>query len=165
MSEEAAKCVAHGKKVCSLCTLNPSTCGSGQAGIQVGCGTYASTGMHWDTCPNRVTGIDGNGDWVMANGERVAPKSHRLMGEEDQGVFKDLDPRMFTFIKDMSQDDLIKEIIDDQRSDLKKLEMIKLREMVAAMRVENFKRAVMKEAGLRVHIGPLGFPHIEEDEN
>jgi hypothetical protein len=48
-----AKCSAHGDRMCGQCAQNPSTCAEpdGQ------CGTWLSTGMHWDTCPNRVRGF------------------------------------------------------------------------------------------------------------
>lgn len=45
-------CVAHGNNSCWQCSLNPSTCT--QPGETPGCGEYAVTGMHWDSCPNRV---------------------------------------------------------------------------------------------------------------
>lgn len=45
-------CVAHGNNSCWQCSLNPSTCA--QPGETPGCGEYAVTGMHWDSCPNRV---------------------------------------------------------------------------------------------------------------
>lgn len=50
MSE--ARCVAHGYRRCTWCSLNPADC----AGIHPSCGTYSQDGMHWDTCPNRVKG-------------------------------------------------------------------------------------------------------------
>lgn len=48
-----AKCSAHGDRMCGQCAQNPSTCAEpdGQ------CGTWLTTGMHWDTCPNRVRGF------------------------------------------------------------------------------------------------------------
>jgi len=52
---EEPKCAAHGYRRCTWCSLNPANCvdrlGRG------GCSTYAEDGMHWDTCPNRVTGL------------------------------------------------------------------------------------------------------------
>lgn len=49
-------CIAHGVTACTACTLNPSTCGPDHTGDQdqVGCGQYGVTGMHYDTCPNRI---------------------------------------------------------------------------------------------------------------
>lgn len=45
-----AKCPAHGQRFCMACCRNPSTCVEDNGG----CGFYSSTGMHWDTCPNRI---------------------------------------------------------------------------------------------------------------
>src|SRR5688572_22587280 len=47
------RCVHHGVEACTACSANPASCGDPDA-VQVGCGHYAATGMHWDTCPNRV---------------------------------------------------------------------------------------------------------------
>lgn len=49
-----ARCSAHGDRMCADCAQNPSTCAEPNA---PGCGTWLSTGMHWDTCPNRVRGF------------------------------------------------------------------------------------------------------------
>lgn len=46
------KCAAHGIPRCTACSRNPGNCGN-ESG-DVGCATYGDTGMHWDTCPNRV---------------------------------------------------------------------------------------------------------------
>ncbi len=51
----APRCVHHGVEACPACSANPGSCGDPDA-VQVGCGHYAATGMHWDTCPNRVDG-------------------------------------------------------------------------------------------------------------
>lgn len=48
--EPDQKCVAHGNRVCALCHANPGDCTADLGG----CGMWRSTGMHWDTCPNRV---------------------------------------------------------------------------------------------------------------
>jgi hypothetical protein len=48
-----ARCPAHGDPRCALCHRNPSTCADPE---YVECGTWSRTGMHWDTCPNRVRG-------------------------------------------------------------------------------------------------------------
>lgn len=47
-----AQCSAHGEWKCAHCHRNPASCidGAGE------CGMWAPTGMHWDTCPNRVRG-------------------------------------------------------------------------------------------------------------
>lgn len=45
-----AKCSAHGDNACWRCARNPASCAS-ETGS---CSTYATTGMHWDTCPNRI---------------------------------------------------------------------------------------------------------------
>lgn len=45
-----ARCSAHGDNACLMCARNPGDCVT-----DVGsCGMYVSTGMHWDTCPNRI---------------------------------------------------------------------------------------------------------------
>ncbi len=49
--DSTAKCSAHGQKLCIDCARNPSTCARDD---NSGCGMYSSTGMHWDTCPNRI---------------------------------------------------------------------------------------------------------------
>lgn len=46
------RCTAHGRTACKACSRNPGTCLDDFGG----CGVYADTGMHWDTCPNRVRG-------------------------------------------------------------------------------------------------------------
>lgn len=48
------RCVAHGNVACWHCSLNPASCGVEDGPDDPGCSAYASTGMHWDTCPNRV---------------------------------------------------------------------------------------------------------------
>lgn len=47
-----AICPAHGNRYCRACSRNPGDC-IGDCG---GCGYWSATGMHWDTCPNRVRG-------------------------------------------------------------------------------------------------------------
>lgn len=54
-----ARCPAHGQPRCAHCHRNPSTCaptGRGETRSHDGCDFYAATGMHWDTCANRVIG-------------------------------------------------------------------------------------------------------------
>lgn len=46
------QCSAHGKALCLMCARNPGGC----EGDQGGCATYPVTGMHWDTCSNRISG-------------------------------------------------------------------------------------------------------------
>lgn len=47
-----ARCSAHGEAYCAACHRNPGSCAKpyGQ------CETWLSSGMHWDTCANRVRG-------------------------------------------------------------------------------------------------------------
>jgi hypothetical protein len=47
---EPARCAAHGEANCDLCSLNPADCS--EPGGQ--CEVYRTTGMHGDTCPNRI---------------------------------------------------------------------------------------------------------------
>lgn len=49
--EADAKCSAHGAPGCELCHRNPADCASSRPR---GCDAYSLTGMHWDTCPNRI---------------------------------------------------------------------------------------------------------------
>lgn len=49
--EPGATCVAHGDTECLYCHRNPADCAAGG-----NCGTWARTGMHWDSCANRVRG-------------------------------------------------------------------------------------------------------------
>lgn len=63
------QCVAHGAVACAVCSLNPSSC----AGDSPECATFSDTGMHWDTCPNRVRGVQPDGGWLMGNGRVVGP--------------------------------------------------------------------------------------------
>ena len=46
-----ARCPAHGARFCAACHRNPGDCRDGTGG---GCGYWSATGMHWDTCPNRI---------------------------------------------------------------------------------------------------------------
>jgi len=48
--EPKATCPAHGRRYCQWCAANPSTCieSSGE------CGYWSATGMHWDSCANRI---------------------------------------------------------------------------------------------------------------
>lgn len=50
--DPTATCPAHGARYCGDCHANPGDCveADGQ------CSYWAATGMHWDTCPNRVRG-------------------------------------------------------------------------------------------------------------
>lgn len=45
------RCSAHGQSLCVLCARNPGDCATGSS-----CEMWSVTGMHWDTCPNRVRG-------------------------------------------------------------------------------------------------------------
>lgn len=45
-----AKCPAHGDPLCVACARNPGNCVREMGA----CSYYAETGMHWDTCPNRI---------------------------------------------------------------------------------------------------------------
>lgn len=49
-TEEPPTCSAHGNTACDLCSLNPGDCAEAYGP----CGIYLETGMHWDTCPNRI---------------------------------------------------------------------------------------------------------------
>jgi len=49
--QSGARCVAHGDEQCALCHRNPANCARGG-----NCGTWSVSGMHWDTCANRVRG-------------------------------------------------------------------------------------------------------------
>lgn len=51
--KDVDRCVAHGRAACQNCHLTKPG-GLDNDGDCTGCGTYGSTGMHWDTCPNRA---------------------------------------------------------------------------------------------------------------
>lgn len=51
--DPTAKCPAHGDKQCAHCHRNPSSCADRE---YVECGFWSATGMHWDTCSNRIRG-------------------------------------------------------------------------------------------------------------
>lgn len=76
----APKCIAHGEPVCRLCSLNPASCDVEAS--SAGCLTYSTSGMHWDTCPNRVRRVDERGRWVLADGTVVDPEERRAIAEE-----------------------------------------------------------------------------------
>ena len=48
-----ARCPAHGQELCIRCARNPSGCDDPDRD-DGGCSVYSDTGMHWDTCPNRI---------------------------------------------------------------------------------------------------------------
>jgi hypothetical protein len=50
---EADRCPAHGHVACTWCAQNPADCGPGSGEVPT-CSFYRATGMHWDTCPNRI---------------------------------------------------------------------------------------------------------------
>lgn len=58
------RCVAHGEAACQICHLSKPG-GLNDDGDCPECGTYGSTGMHWDTCPNRARGIVWSTDPVL----------------------------------------------------------------------------------------------------
>lgn len=45
-----SRCAAHGDALCVSCARNPGSCVSEMGG----CSIYSVSGMHWDTCPNRI---------------------------------------------------------------------------------------------------------------
>ncbi|MFJ4926813.1 hypothetical protein [Streptomyces sp. NPDC088736] len=49
--EAGATCVAHGDTECPYCHRNPADCATGG-----NCSVWERTGMHWDSCANRVRG-------------------------------------------------------------------------------------------------------------
>lgn len=54
-----ARCSAHGHRECEECHRNPANCKLPPIDVNyatIGCGQYSATGMHWDTCPNRIRG-------------------------------------------------------------------------------------------------------------
>lgn len=53
-ADEPPTCSAHGCGPCDLCSLNPADCAEPNGS----CGYYRETGMHWDTCPNRIRGYE-----------------------------------------------------------------------------------------------------------
>lgn len=45
------RCPAHGQSLCIMCARNPNTC---ETSDSPPCGYYSLSGMHWDTCANRI---------------------------------------------------------------------------------------------------------------
>lgn len=52
--DASARCTAHGRNLCVSCARNPGDCAQGYNKQGSGCSVYEDTGMHWDTCPNRL---------------------------------------------------------------------------------------------------------------
>lgn len=67
-------CSAHGEMACDLCSLNPGSC----ATDSWQCTTYRETGMHWDTCPNRIRGYAGA---MVYFAEKVREQDERQRAE------------------------------------------------------------------------------------
>jgi len=53
VEDEPHRCPAHGDVACTWCAQNPASCGP-DSNNSPACDYYRETGMHWDTCPNRV---------------------------------------------------------------------------------------------------------------
>ena len=54
--DPSARCPAHGARYCTACARNPGDC-VGELHVG-GCGYWGATGMHWDTCPNRLRRVE-----------------------------------------------------------------------------------------------------------
>jgi hypothetical protein len=62
-------------------------------------------------------------------------------------------------ISEMSKEDLITELTEQWKKD-----MMELKRMVISVRMHHIQDRMMKEAGLKVTTGFMGFPKIEEDD-
>lgn len=76
------RCTHHGVEACPACSTNPGSCGDPDA-AQAGCGYYAATGMHWDTCPNRID--EPLGDCLESVLRRTSQKQGRIEGMTGHG--------------------------------------------------------------------------------
>lgn len=68
-------------------------------------------------------------------------------------------------ISDMSNEDLIDELVVDWRKELTKKGSMELKQMVISVRILRIKDRMIREAGLKQSPGFLGFPTITEDDS
>lgn len=72
-AENQPRCPAHGEAACPTCSQNVGgTCDQ--------CEHYGETGMHWDTCPNRIRGLV-TSPYMRATGGTVRAEGIALLGE------------------------------------------------------------------------------------
>lgn len=73
--------------------------------------------------------------------------------------------RGFEFLKEMTKEQLIDEILDDQCSKLKEFDLDSLRANVINLRVETYRKRLIEESGLKVQQGMFGTQYIKDDED
>jgi len=70
----------------------------------------------------------------------------------------------FAIIKDMCKEDLIDEILANQRKHLLTCEVADLKGSVVAYRVERYKESLISEAGIKVTPGIFGSAKVEDED-
>lgn len=73
-------------------------------------------------------------------------------------------PTGIKFIKEMSREELIEEVIYNQRAQLAEMKVVELRHVVADFRVKEATKRIHAEAGLKSTPGILGMNFVSEDE-
>jgi hypothetical protein len=79
--EAGATCSAHGEQQCARCHRNPSDCLTEDGA----CGRWSSSGMHWDTCPNRRRGPLTDADSAPQPPERPVKATCAVLHTDEQG--------------------------------------------------------------------------------
>jgi hypothetical protein len=74
-------------------------------------------------------------------------------------------PIGFKIIKEMTREELIGEILDNQRAAAEELDLSTLRHHVADFRIAEMTKRIHKEAGLKQVPGPFGMGVISEDKD
>jgi hypothetical protein len=73
-------------------------------------------------------------------------------------------PIGFKIIKEMTREELIQEVVDNQRAVAEELPDSRLRHIVADFRIAEATKRIHAEAGLRQVQGPLGMMVTSEDD-
>lgn len=74
-------------------------------------------------------------------------------------------PVGFKIIKEMSREELIDEIMDNQRAQAEEMETVNLRATVASSRIAEASRRIKAEAGIEMEGGLFGTTVREVDED
>jgi hypothetical protein len=73
-------------------------------------------------------------------------------------------PTGIKFIKEMSREELIEEIAQNQRAQLEETELSSLRHIVADFRIKEATKRIHLEAGIKALPGFLGGTVVDEDD-
>lgn len=73
-------------------------------------------------------------------------------------------PTGIKFIKEMSREELVEEIITNQRAQLDEMDVNMLRHHVADFRIKEATKRIHLEAGLKVVPGILGGMVVDDDD-